>query len=461
MSKSHPNPTCHVEHNPVHLSRNLPISKLPFHPCPQNQPVNPIHSRIRRSLIRFLLIAGCLAGVAFSSTSPALAQQTRNRLSEQTVTDQSEQTSFTVDRNSRNNESSMDAGAEGPSEAGDSLDWGFGLLEDGSTEEEVLLENDAVARADPYHLFAEDRTRTVVHNGWTTMHEQNLADIEMKCRAIGYRITNLDLPWWNSGMYEYYKGSPSWNAICVSNTDELYRESWSVFQGTFFELFVHCATTQETVVEIEVLPGELTDKWAKDVRFVAITVAKGSGPGQHPSTMPVTLRTMDEIVKIVEQGYRLIDLDRVEHYYPGFQWDTLDGKSIVRYNAVFIKNSGKNYRKWWWWVGPRLDKLEAMAANQGAHLVDIEYQLDNLNFDQPDNTPALGIAYALEPTELPQGILRETNSTIKAMGLRLIDEESWRAMVGGSDGGGVGYFSNRKVLPTPKGAAGQLTADTQ
>ena len=74
MSKSHSNPTCHVDRNPFKLSRNLPMPNLFCYPLTQNQTVPPASSLIRRSLIHFLLVAGCLAVVAFSSASPALAQ---------------------------------------------------------------------------------------------------------------------------------------------------------------------------------------------------------------------------------------------------------------------------------------------------------------------------------------------------------------------------------------------------
>jgi len=50
------------------------MSKLLFYPLTQNQTVPPASSPLRRSLTRFLLVAGCLAMLAFSSTSPALAQ---------------------------------------------------------------------------------------------------------------------------------------------------------------------------------------------------------------------------------------------------------------------------------------------------------------------------------------------------------------------------------------------------
>ena len=50
------------------------MSKLLFHPCPQNQPARWVKSQTGRSIFRYLLVVTCLAVVVFSCTRPVSAQ---------------------------------------------------------------------------------------------------------------------------------------------------------------------------------------------------------------------------------------------------------------------------------------------------------------------------------------------------------------------------------------------------
>lgn len=77
MSKPQPNPTCHVDRNPVHLSRNLPMSKLFFHPCPQNQIVNPVGilSKKRSVAICVCMLLFAVIVIAGSPSNACFAQQ--------------------------------------------------------------------------------------------------------------------------------------------------------------------------------------------------------------------------------------------------------------------------------------------------------------------------------------------------------------------------------------------------
>lgn len=300
--------------------------------------------------------------------------------------------------------------------AGNEEDHTFGRdFDDGTNvaiDLEVLTIEDAFVQfsMQPRRMFVEDRERTTsgIDYQWTEFRGTSLKFIESQCRKHNYRITEFDFvgawPTWPQ-----YPGG-YWNVICVQNKGELYRKSWEIFEGTEYELFLHNAKKQHTVVEVEV--REHSDLYKNQVRYAALTVAKGAGIGEHPSTMPALMVTMDHLDQLFAKGYRPIEIDRLEHRYPGSEWDHFDGISLERFNAVLIKNEGANYRNWWWAISSEGADLAGLESELGARIVDYEtlkpIECDNRWGDCTQEAAAhsilghagkLAILYALQPGE--------------------------------------------------------------
>jgi hypothetical protein len=223
-------------------------------------------------------------------------------------------------------------------------------LDTSGADEDTLFADEPSAAMD-VNATTDDRS-VGVPTAWWLYTGVTEATVNSLLASSGARLADVEI-------HSIVSGLPRFTVRMVKNSGAYAVPGWWWYYGkTFREIGSLLGTKNARLIDLEPY-----DAGGGVIRYAAVMVSN-TGPAARAWSYLSGVTSTQITNHINASGHRLIDLDT---YFVG---------SSKYYSAVFVANTGSDFKQWQWWINQSLSGISSRLSSFNGRLVDLERQPD-------------------------------------------------------------------------------------